>query len=109
MRIRRKKPDWLLNIALATVFLFCYLIIYCKAVALGYKVSELEKNCQQLKNWNQYYRSLILRELSLERVKLRMEKNNLSLTIPETWRIISFDDPLGETESKDKNAHAAEK
>ncbi|MCM8829150.1 MAG: hypothetical protein NC902_07735 [Candidatus Omnitrophica bacterium] len=109
MIVRRKKPDWLLNIVFVTVFIFCYLIIYCKAVAMGYKVSELEKNCQQLKNWNQYYRSQILKELSLERVKSRVEKMNLSLAIPETWRIVSIDYSESETGGIDKNAHAEEK
>ncbi len=107
MRTRRKIPDWITNLSLIAIFIFCYLIIYCKAVALGYKVSELERNCQQLKNWNQYYRSKILQELSLEKVKARAARMNLSLEIPETWRIISFVNT--ETDiRRDNNAHAQE-
>ncbi|MCM8764071.1 MAG: hypothetical protein NC830_01720 [Candidatus Omnitrophica bacterium] len=109
MRVRRKTPDWLLNIVFASTCIFCYLIIYCKAVAMGYKVSELERKRQQLENWNQYYRSQILKELSLERVKERAEKMNLSLEIPESWRIVSIDITGTETDTWDKNAHAEEK
>ncbi len=108
MKTRRRKPDWITNLFLVAAFTFCYLIIYCKAVALGYRVSDLERTCKQLKNWNQYYRSQILRELSLEKVKQRAEKMNLSLEIPETWRIISLANSETEIEKKDKSAHAEE-
>ncbi|MCM8816526.1 MAG: hypothetical protein NC913_03315 [Candidatus Omnitrophica bacterium] len=106
-RSRRKVPDWITNLSLIGLFMFCYLIIYSKTLALGYKVSELERNYQQLKNWNQYYRSQILKELSLEKVKERAIKMNLSLEIPTTWRIITF--VSSETDiQKDNNAHAEE-
>lgn len=106
MKTRRKTPDRIINLFLVAFFIYCYLIIYCKAVALGYKVSELEKNCQQLKNWNQYYRSQILKEISLDKVKARAEKMNLSLEIPETWRIFSFADTETEINRETSNAHA---
>lgn len=107
MRNRRKIPDWIINLSLIGVFIFCYLIIYCKAVALGYKVSELERNCQQIKNWNQYYRSQILKELSFEKVKTRAADMNLLLEIPESWRIISFVNSESDVQ-RDNNAHAEE-
>lgn len=108
MKKRRKVPDWMTNVSIVAFFIFCYLIIYCKVVALGYRVSELEKNYQQMKSWNQYYRSQILKELSLEKVKQRAEKMNLSLGIPETWRILSLTETETENFRRDNNAHAAE-
>ncbi|MCX7706276.1 MAG: hypothetical protein N2115_08505 [bacterium] len=101
-------PDWITNLFLIAIFIFCYLIVYCKAVALGYKVSEFERRCQQMKNWNQYYRSQILKELSLENVKCRAASMNLSLEIPETWRIISLSTTDDTEIQRDNKAHAEE-
>jgi len=103
------RPHWISNITLISVFIFCYLVIYCKAIALGYRVSDLEKKYQQLKNWNSYYRSQILKELSLDKVKQRAGKLNLSLEIPDDWRIIDLVDSETQEKSGDKKAYAGEK
>ncbi len=59
-------------------------------MAIGYQVSEMEKQLQQLKGWNQYYRGQLLRETSFEKVKHRAEQFNLSLEIPDKWRIVEL-------------------
>ena|GEM_PF-778611 len=105
MKKGRMLPHWVSNVALISVFVFCYLIIYCNVIALGYKVSKLEKQYQQLQNWNQYYRSQILKELSLEKVKQRAAKMNLSLEIPAQWRIVDITNI--ETQLKNGNGNNA--
>ncbi len=107
MRVRRKVPDWISNLAIVAVFTFAYLVIYCKALTLGYRVSELEKKCEQLKTWNQYYRSLILKDLSYEKVRTRVEKMNLSLEIPENWRIIYLAENEKDVSTEKNTAHAS--
>ncbi len=109
MKNRRMLPQWISNLAFASVFVFCYLIVYCKVIAIGYKVSDLEKQLQQLKNWNQYYRIQIQRELSFEKVKLRAEKLNLSLEIPDRWRIIEVEGAENSNGRISKYANAEQK
>ncbi|HOK80111.1 MAG TPA: hypothetical protein PK303_05160 [bacterium] len=103
MKKGRMLPRWVSNVVLISVFVFCYLIIYCNVIALGYKVSTLEKQYQQMKNWNDYYRSQILKELSLEKVKQRAIKMNLSLEIPNQWRIVEITSSETETDNRNKN------
>lgn len=109
MKNRRMLPQWVSNLALIFVFIFCYLILYCKVIALGYKVSALERQSQQLKNWNQYYRSQILKEMSFEKVKKRAEKLNLSLEIPTGWRIIEVEKTENPDRKTSRYANAEQK
>ena len=108
MRNRRMLPQWISNLALASVFVFCYLILSCKVIVISYKVSDLEKQLQQLRNWNQYYRSQILKEMSFEKVKLRAEKLNLSLEVPDKWSIVQINEPE-DSQGNNNYANAEEK
>lgn len=88
----RLLPNWVPNIILFSVFFFLIVYFSCKSIALGYKMSKLAGTCQDLKSWNQYYRTEVLKEFSEEKIRLKVEKMNLSLSVPEDWRIKEIED-----------------
>jgi len=86
-------PDWVPNLLLASFFIFCYLVFSCKIITISYRISSLDKTYKQLKGWNQYYHTQILKEFSLDRVKSRVVKADPLLEIPGDWRVIEVEEP----------------
>jgi len=87
VRKRRKLPEWIPNIVLGSVLLLAYVLMSCNIIALGYKIAAVSKRYEQLKGWNQYYRSRILAESSSGRVRMKARAFNLPLEIPQDWSV----------------------
>jgi len=86
------KSSWILNTGLLSFFVFSYLVIACKTMALGYAVSRAMQENEQLRSWNRFYQSRVLMEFSRERIRERVKQLGIPLEDPSNWRVIVIED-----------------
>jgi len=84
---RRKIPLWIPNIILGSILLLTYVLLTCRITALGYRIASISKRYEELKSWNQYYKSRILSESASGRIQTKAKALNLSLEIPQNWAV----------------------
>lgn len=85
-----KKRRWSLStlgISLIALWIFLcfYVFIYCKLVAIGYRMEEAKKNYEELTMINKNYRAEILRFSSPENLLKTARLSGMELVSPSVW------------------------
>lgn len=85
-----KKRRWSLSttgitLIILWVFLCFYVFLYCKLVAVGYKMEAAKKKYEELTMLNENYRAEILRFSSPENLLKTARMSGIELVSPSEW------------------------
>lgn len=91
-----RKKRWSLStlgisLILVWIFLCSYVFIYCKIVAIGYKMEEAKKRFEELNMINKNCRAEILMLSSPENLLKNARIRNLELISPARWCYVDIE------------------
>ncbi|MCM8761967.1 MAG: hypothetical protein NC905_01430 [Candidatus Omnitrophica bacterium] len=82
---RKPLPIGVLLLGFIWVFLCLYVLLFCKIIAIGYKMEEAKRKYEEINMINKNYKAEILK-LSSPEYLLRIVRNaGIELTNPSEW------------------------
>ncbi len=91
-----KRKRWSLStlgisLILVWVFLCSYVFIYCKIVAIGYKMEEAKKSFEELDMINKNFKAEILSLSSPENLLKKARMRDMELVNPSKWCYVDIE------------------
>lgn len=85
-----KKRRWSLStlgvsLVMLWIFLCCYVFLYCKLIAIGYKMESAKKKHEELTMINKNYKAQILSFSSPENLLKTAKLSGVELVSPYRW------------------------